>query len=227
MTRVLRAVNVVCTPMARSMKQSENAVMSKQYSDNRQDGFTLIELMITLVIAAVLVGIAVPSFQTFIKRNQADTLQSRVASAVATARTEAASRNTFVSMCASDDGAACGGSWNNGWIIYENPDNNTTKNANEIAIEVFDYNGDSTFVMEQGQNTANKLSQITFNQQGFLAGQISSVLVTVCESGRDVKYARGLYINASGLVVKTKDNDGDGVQDYYKSGTATALVCPT
>lgn len=208
------------------MKQSENAVMSKQYADNRQNGFTLIELMITLVIAAVLVGIAVPSFQTFIKRNQADTLQSRVASAVATARTEAASRNTFVSMCASDDGTACGGSWNNGWIIYENPDNNATKHANEIAIEVFDYEGASTFSMVQGQNTGNNLSQITFNQQGFLVGQLS-VLVTVCEPGKDVKYARGLYLNASGLVVKTKDNNGDGVQDYYKSGTATALVCPT
>lgn len=199
--------------------------MSKQYSDNRQEGFTLIELMITLLIAAVLVGIAVPSFQTFIKRNQADTLQSRVASAVATARTEAASRNTFVSMCASDDGQACGGSWNNGWVVYENPNKNTARDANEVAIEVFDHSGDSVFEFLEGQNTNNKLSQITFNQQGFLAGQ-ASVLVTVCEATKDVKYARGLYLNASGLVVKTKDNDGDGVQDYYKGGTLTALVCP-
>ena len=198
--------------------------MSK-HANHSQEGFTIIELMITLLVASILVGIAVPSFQTFIKRNQADTLQSRVASAVATARTEAASRNTFVSMCASDNGTACGGSWNNGWIIYENPDNNAVKHADEIAIEVFSHSGGSTFSFVQGQNTGNNLSQITFNQQGFLAG-VQTVVVTVCEPGGDVKYARGLFINASGLVVKTKDNDGDGVQDYMKSGTPTALVCP-
>ncbi len=219
----MRPVNVFCTPMARSMKLSENAVMSK-HTETRQEGFTLIELMITLLVASILVGIAVPSFQTFIKRSQADTLQARVASAVATARTEAASRNTFVSMCASDNGTDCGGSWNNGWLIYENPDNDAAIDDDEIVIEVYRHGGNSTFSFVQGQNTGNNLSQITFNQQGFLAG-VQTVLVTVCESGGDVRYARGLFLNASGLVVKTKDNDGDGVQDYIKAGTPTALVC--
>ncbi len=199
--------------------------MNKLIRTAQQQGFTLIELMVTLTVAGILIGVAVPSFQSFIKRNQAESLQSQVASAVATARTEAASRNTFISICASDDGASCGGDWNNGWIVFENPNKDTTRGAEEIMVATFDNTSSSSFDVAQGQDTTNKLTQLTFSQQGFLVGQ-TSVLITICNPQKETAYVRGLFVNASGLVVKTQDNNKDGVQDYYKSGTLTALACP-
>lgn len=190
-----------------------------------QQGFTLIELMVTLTVAGILIGVAVPSFQGFIKRNQAESLQSQVASAVATARTEAASRNTFISICASDDGEDCGGDWNNGWIVFENPNKDTSRDTDEMLVATFENTSSSSFDVAEGQDISNKLDQLTFNQQGFLVGE-NSVLVTICNAQKEAAYVRGLFVNASGLVVKTKDNDKDGVQDYYKSGTLTALTCP-
>lgn len=203
----------------------EWSVMNKLIQTAKQQGFTLIELMITLVVVAILVGVAVPSFQSFIKRNQAESLQTQVASAVSTARTEAASRNTSVSICASNDGVSCGGSWTNGWIVFENPNRDTTKQADELTVATFDNTSSSTFDVAQGQNPLNKLIQLTFSQQGFLVGQ-TSVLITICNAQKETAYTRGLFVNASGLVVKTKDNNNDGVQDYYKSGVLTALACP-
>ncbi len=199
--------------------------MNKLIQTVQQQGFTLIELMVTLTVAGILIGVAVPSFQGFIKRNQAESLQSQVASAVATARTEAAARNTFITICASDDSAACGGNWNNGWIVFENPDKDTTRDADEVTVATFENTSSSSFDVAQGQNLANKLTQLTFNQQGFLLGE-SSVLITICNAQKETAYVRGLFVNASGLVVKTQDNNKDGVQDYYNSGTLTALACP-
>lgn len=83
-----------------------------------QVGFTLIELMVTLAVAAVLVGIAAPSFNTMILNNRATSLGDEVAGAMSLARSEAVKRGTRVSVCASSNGTSCTGSWNQGFIVF-------------------------------------------------------------------------------------------------------------
>lgn len=81
-------------------------------------GFTLIELMITVAVAAIVLGIAIPSFQTQIRNNQSIALGEDFASAINFARSEAVKRATRVSLCASDDGESCGGAWTDGFIAF-------------------------------------------------------------------------------------------------------------
>lgn len=171
---------------------------------NKSRGFTLIELMVVIIIAAILLTIAVPSFTSLIKRNNVDSLQSKLSSALATARTEAASRNKIVIMCHSNDEATCSGDWANGWIIFEDNDRSGDFSTGDILIDVYRNSGQYTIAPD----TATK-TKISFNSQGFVT-DASSLLLTICEPDKDVAYARGLFVNRSGLVMKTKDTDGNG-----------------
>lgn len=80
--------------------------------------FTLVELMITLAIAAIVLGVAIPSFQRMISNNRSATLGDELVGAIRFARSEAAARNQSVSVCATANGIACGGQWQQGFMVF-------------------------------------------------------------------------------------------------------------
>jgi type IV fimbrial biogenesis protein FimT len=81
-------------------------------------GFTLIELMITLVLAAIILALGVPSFQNVIQNNRAATQSNDLVTALGLARSEAVKRGANVRLCPSTNQATCtgGNNWANGWI---------------------------------------------------------------------------------------------------------------
>lgn len=90
----------------------------------RAYGFTLIELMFTIVVAVVLLSIGVPSFQIMMANNRATTQANALFSALNYARSEAVGRATTVTVCpkatASVTSTTCGvsGDWANGWHAF-------------------------------------------------------------------------------------------------------------
>lgn len=62
-------------------------------------GFTLIELMVTIVVAAALLTVAVPSFREMFARNELITVTNAWVGAINTARAEAVKRNQIVVLC--------------------------------------------------------------------------------------------------------------------------------
>lgn len=111
----------------------------------RNHGFTLIELMVTLAVLAVVLTIAAPSFQEMIDRNRARSTADGLVTALVTARTEAVSRNEVVTLCPSANGTSCttGASvdWQNGWLLFE--DGTTTYSGDpsvdaDARIKIFD-----------------------------------------------------------------------------------------
>lgn len=82
-------------------------------------GVTLIELLITVAILAILLGIAAPSFNQTIREHRITFHANNLAYGARLARTEAIKRNTEVIMCTSSDGETCSstGGWHQGWII--------------------------------------------------------------------------------------------------------------
>lgn len=110
----------------------------------QQAGMTLIELMVTLGVVAILATLAVPSLQHMIERNQLQTLTNNMVSNLYLARSEAAKRGFTVALCASDAGQttcdATATSFANGWIIFTDYDRNGVLTD---AATKFDTNGDS------------------------------------------------------------------------------------
>lgn len=89
-----------------------------RYSSHR--GFTLVELMAVLTIAAILVTLAVPSFQSMLARRSLAAAAESLVSDMRLARSEALARTANTVICRSVDGATCagGGNWQTGWIVF-------------------------------------------------------------------------------------------------------------
>lgn len=83
-------------------------------------GFTLIELMITVAIVAILLGIAIPSFTTLIQNNRLTSITNSFLSSLSYARNEAIKRGSQITMI--NRGTA--GNWSSGWDICVDTNNN-------------------------------------------------------------------------------------------------------
>lgn len=82
-------------------------------------GFTLVELMVTILVLAVLLMVAVPSFDGVRVSNQLGNYSTALVASSKLARTEAIKRNAPVTLCVSADGTTCSatGGWELGWIV--------------------------------------------------------------------------------------------------------------
>ncbi|KRG43372.1 hypothetical protein ARC20_10015 [Stenotrophomonas panacihumi] len=86
----------------------------------RQAGFTLVELLVTLAVLAVLLGVGVPAFRGSLERQRISAAIFTVAAQFATARNSAITRREVVSLCPSPGGEGCaeGLDWSSGWLMY-------------------------------------------------------------------------------------------------------------
>lgn len=94
----------------------------------RERGFTLVELMTILGVAAVLLTVATPALQQFTNNSRQTGGINDFISSMHIARNTAITTNARVTMCASEGGATCEAvAWNQGWIVF------TDQNSNRLV----------------------------------------------------------------------------------------------
>lgn len=82
-------------------------------------GFTLIEMLVTLTIVAILAGLAAPSLKDAVLGYRLSSYADSLVASAQLARSEAIKRNTVVQLCVSASGTSCAssGGWEQGWIV--------------------------------------------------------------------------------------------------------------
>ncbi|HMS04827.1 MAG TPA: GspH/FimT family protein [Burkholderiaceae bacterium] len=82
-------------------------------------GFTMIELMVVVAIAAIVLALAAPALRQMTLNSRVGSEAGRWAASVRLARSEAVKRNTSVRMCISINQTSCAasGGWQQGWIV--------------------------------------------------------------------------------------------------------------
>lgn len=157
-------------------------------------GFTLIEMMVTVAIAAILAMIAVPSFNEAMLGSKLSSLANNFVVSAQLARSEAIKRNAPVTFCASSNSSTCTGAWNDGWLVFHDANNNASVDANELIYTQAPF--------PNGFLLSGAVTSINFQPTGYGA---TSANLTLCRSEPIVgTQQRTITINATGRPVVEK-----------------------
>jgi|TARA_R110000772_G_scaffold64210_3_gene143745 type IV fimbrial biogenesis protein FimT len=156
-------------------------------------GYTLIELMVTVAVVAVLATVAIPNFSTFISnsRERAD-VQSMLKALVA-ARSEAVVRARPVILTAN------GGDWAKGWQTWVDLNDNGSFDAGEAFKETPPIKTSAKITAKIGTSTVNS---VTFDNQGFIQDS-KAVVLSYRSEPEKCSHDRDINITASGQVTIT------------------------
>lgn len=141
-------------------------------------GFTLVELMVTLAVAAILVAVALPSFQRMTANNTITNTYYDLMAAVRNARSEAVSRGAPIRVKAASSG------WSGGWSVLTSDD---------TALRTYGAR-DSKYTVT---TTPSGITEVTFNSRGSMANAVCFTLLDQSGTGSKVMH---ITILASGSV---------------------------
>ena len=174
-----------------------------------QAGFTLIELMIVMAIAAVLLGVALPAFSGGLEAARSLEARSSLLSSLQSASSRAALTGVHGVLCPSLDGVACADSpdWSGGWLVFMDPNASRELDGGERILHV-----QPPLTGKVHLRSTVGRTRIVFQGNGGNPG--SNVTFTLCD-GRGPARARALIMSNTG-----------GLRDGTATAANLAATCP-
>lgn len=159
----------------------------------RTHGFTLIEQIFTLAVAAILVAMAAPSMARLVSRSATRATEDALFTAAHLARSQAVMQATNVLLCPSHDGLHCSNKpdWQQGWIVTIDSDHDDRPDGAALARGRPDDRG-VHLVGSQGRKL------VRFRADGSAAG--TNLTLLICPRHRHDELARSVIISNVGRI---------------------------
>ena len=194
--------------------QAAHGSPSATTGPGRQGGYTLLELLVTLAIIALLGSLMGPSFMDTINRNRQQSSLGDAFGMLSAARSEAVNLQTRVAVCPSTDQAACSGTaWESGWIMFVDDGagggtaGDGDRHADETLLRVGQPAGGDLTIRTRNFADAGSIS---FDEDGMA---VDRGTIVVCSG--DASTASAVVLNFSGQARMGVDEDdpADGFID--------------
>jgi type IV fimbrial biogenesis protein FimT len=167
----------------------------------------MIELLVTIAVAAILTALAVPSFNSFVLNDRDIGQVNSLVASFNYARSEAVKQDLVagITVCPSIDAKTCSGTaaWSGGWIVWD-------QNPADPPLQTVPALGGSNTLSATGGGSTG----VQFRSSGLVNAPVN---ITICDT-RGAAFARDVEVNATGRVAATQ-NQGQTV-------AGTALTCP-
>jgi type IV fimbrial biogenesis protein FimT len=165
----------------------------------RQGGFSVIELMITVAVAAIVLSIAAPNFRDAMLRSRVSGTATELQAALSLARAEALKLKLPVTVCARATDTTCAGGvlWSDGFLLFQDPNGNGLADDGEQILRVRPFTLPNVIV--RGES-----SSISILGNGRVAGgaeRTIEVRAADCATGgveRDIGQRQQVMVSASG-----------------------------
>lgn len=160
-------------------------------------GFTLVEVLTTMAIMAVLMAVAVPSLRSLMNSSKLTAASNALLWSMYLARSEAIKRGNRVVLCKTSDGLACAerGGWEQGWMVFHDIDNNGERDRNEAVIQRMLPLAPSLRLT--GNSTVSKyVSFLSTGGTKMIGGAFQAGTLTVCNLSAGE--GRQIVLNAAG-----------------------------
>lgn len=154
-------------------------------------GFTLLEILIVVSILAILLAAAAPAYSYWIDENRAHSRTASFVSYLVNARAKALFLGGKVRICGTDDTEQCGASFDNGWLVFHDLNDDGIVDAEDQIIDVYldKYKHNPITAIDSNGNSVNS---IRFNFRGFVPHNVNFTisakgndkLVSLSKSGR-------------------------------------------
>jgi len=161
-----------------------------------RDGFTLYELLITMLVVGVILSFGVPNLTSFTKNSRISTAANDLHSSFQLARSEAVRARVNITICASDNSmdpaATCGGTLDDGLIIFVDTNGDIERDAGENVLRAYPAIDSSIDILTNGPGATYFSFAGTGLGRGDVAGKGPSIQIArLCDDRGNVLAAGG------------------------------------
>ncbi len=184
-------------------------------------GLTLIELMVTIAIAAILLAIAVPNLQNLFINNRLVTASNSFVASLNTARSEAIRRGASVSLRRN---STTSGDWGSaGWTMFVDSDADGTLDSGETTLKI-ENALPSPLTLYANANFVNFIRFLPSGQSNNF-GTFVICHDGLLQQGGDAR-SRAIIVNATGRVRVAQDSNGDGIPNKDDGNNVASCTNP-
>ena len=178
------------------------------YLVKMQNGITLTELLITLSLCAIVMGISAPGLRHVVVKQQGEKTLNTIAKAISTGRTAAIRSGDTVTVCRSSDGNSCSGSWDQGLIVFTDRNADRKINGSDQILQQVRFGAiDGIIRWRAFQNR----QYLQINSRGQIMHQNGNF--TYCPTSKEDALVHQILINGTGRIRFAQDQDGDGIRE--------------